>query len=926
MNQRSILRCFLTAVCIILCAGLNSLGGGSLLAMQSVEFPTEDAIIIPQADAVPLENLPPVDIEELTDDDVEVMLRGPVHEAFAEQINADPVPGLVIPSTPPEPVEELAPDVRPEGRDVEWISGYWAWDEDRNDFMWVSGIWREVPQGFRWLPGYWTEVEAGYQWVSGTWVSTQTAEITYLETSPPASLEQGPVGVGPTTEHIWIPGCWTWQTTRYLWRPGYWSAGYSNWIWVPARYHWTPRGHFYCNGYWDYPLERRGVLFAPCYYDRRVRVGRTYRYTPQVVVATNLLQFHFWVRPQYRHYYFGDYYNASYSNRGLQPWHQFQRQHRGIDPLFCHYSRGRGNNVFYNQVNVQFSTFLNNPDRRPSRIFRDQDRFAVQNSNHDFQKNSILGNRLQQVVERSEKSSDGLHFVKLANVDRQRHTAEAIQVHDLAGQRRQVERHLLTGEKGRSGEEPRSGRSVRDETTALNRNGNASERPERLKLPESHRHVASGKADASSERGQQESPKGEVGTPGVSRGQSTSDSTSVVKDKTSRSGAESKESLKSSDRANKSDSSRGGGVGTRDSETPGVGAGLSAASGTDRRDKSTKLEVPGKPVAQATGSGRVHKKDHPGGAGTPGVSNRESASKSTSVDQANRNVPNPDAATGPRSSGASKPGVGSSAATSTDRRDKSTKSETSQKPAIQGERSAGVGNMQIPSGRTQNDGSPSKEPNNAKITKPQVEPVMPNATMMPGERRAIGGSESGKGAGAVGRTEKDAGKNTREMRSPGTNSKGTSVPPANSAAARNDIKESRGSSSPSLSDPRANRTSGGTDRLKTSGGSKASSSPPPVIPGLSGKNRGQRPANGSASGSAGPNSNPPLRSGGHANSNMSSKAAATPKPSHNTGNRGMASESGRRSSAAATQPSAQKSKPPASATRPSAGSKPRSKP
>ena len=309
-------------------------GSGGLRAQEPLPNENVLPLLIPAADTLPPVNplstpLTPVDAAELSEEDAETMLRGPVHEAFAEQVNPDPLPGLIITSQPPEPVEEVPPEVRPEGRTVEWISGYWAWDDDREDFMWVSGIWREVPQGFRWLPGYWTEVETGYQWVAGTWVSTATAEIEYVEEAPPQSLEQGPVGIAPTVEHIWIPGCWNWTQNRYVWRPGYWSGGYSEWVWIPARYHWTPRGFYYCNGYWDYPLERRGVLFAPCYFRRQVYANRQLRFTPQIVVASNLLSFHFWVRPRHQHYYFGDYYSTPYASRGIMPWHHYHRQHHG---------------------------------------------------------------------------------------------------------------------------------------------------------------------------------------------------------------------------------------------------------------------------------------------------------------------------------------------------------------------------------------------------------------------------------------------------------------------------------------------------------------------------------------------------------------------------------------------------------------------
>src|SRR5690606_14240831 len=51
-------------------------------------------------------------------DDVEILTRGPVHEAFAEIVVFEPQPGLVIGSAPPEPIEELPPDQRPEGENI----------------------------------------------------------------------------------------------------------------------------------------------------------------------------------------------------------------------------------------------------------------------------------------------------------------------------------------------------------------------------------------------------------------------------------------------------------------------------------------------------------------------------------------------------------------------------------------------------------------------------------------------------------------------------------------------------------------------------------------------------------------------------------------------------------------------------------------
>src|SRR5437879_3992446 len=78
---------------------------------------------------------------------VEVQTRGPVHEAFAQPHDASAAPGPAVPREPPPSIPELAPDERPQGDNVQWIGGYWAWDAERNDFIWVSGTYRNAPPG-----------------------------------------------------------------------------------------------------------------------------------------------------------------------------------------------------------------------------------------------------------------------------------------------------------------------------------------------------------------------------------------------------------------------------------------------------------------------------------------------------------------------------------------------------------------------------------------------------------------------------------------------------------------------------------------------------------------------------------------------------------------------------------------------------------
>src|SRR5580765_6760246 len=64
---------------------------------------------------------------------MEVQGRGVIHEGFAQPNNAKPEPGPIVPKQPPAPVPEEPAEQKPEG-DVQWVPGYWAWDNDKNDF------------------------------------------------------------------------------------------------------------------------------------------------------------------------------------------------------------------------------------------------------------------------------------------------------------------------------------------------------------------------------------------------------------------------------------------------------------------------------------------------------------------------------------------------------------------------------------------------------------------------------------------------------------------------------------------------------------------------------------------------------------------------------------------------------------------------
>jgi len=175
--------------------------------------------------AQPTELKAPPEVEAGVDSNVEVLTRGTLHEAFATPTTFDPVELPIIKQRPPEAIEELPPDHRPAGDSVIWIPGYWQFDNERDDFIWLSGVWRNVPPGRQWVPGYWSEVDNGYRWIPGVWVEANS-QVSY-QPPPPQSQERGPSAQQPSDNHFYAPG-----TTGSITTP---AINGSQGIGLPAR-------------------------------------------------------------------------------------------------------------------------------------------------------------------------------------------------------------------------------------------------------------------------------------------------------------------------------------------------------------------------------------------------------------------------------------------------------------------------------------------------------------------------------------------------------------------------------------------------------------------------------------------------------------------------------------------------------------------
>lgn len=373
--------------------------------------------------------------QESTDQEgTEVLTRGPVHEAFAGTVSFNPEVGIIVDQAPPALIEEVPPEQRLEGDNVAWIPGYWAWDEDQSDFLWISGIWRNLPPGRQWVPGYWAPIEGRHQWTSGYWEDAETTEVTYLP-EPPKSVEAGPNIEASSNDQSWVPGNWIYRENRYAWRTGYWAPARANWSWTPAYYRWTHRGYVYVDGYWDYPVVSRGVVFAPVRFDVAYRSRPNFYYTPAAVISLAVFSNHLFLRPNYGHYYYGDYYEPRYRDRGFYASFSYSSSRYGYDPIYAHYRWENRNDRNWERGRRDYYEYRrDHQDARPPR------NWATMNARRDGDRNRDdfeVAQRFDRVT--SNREGGRQRFQAVSKQDRERYVSQRQEVRKYGKEREQLE-------------------------------------------------------------------------------------------------------------------------------------------------------------------------------------------------------------------------------------------------------------------------------------------------------------------------------------------------------------------------------------------------------------------------------------------------------------------------------------------------------
>ena len=292
----------------------------------------------------------------------EVLLRGPLHEAFAigEIVKA---PAQSIKASPPPNVFEIMPSGKPRGNDVHWVPGYWMYFEDAGDFAWVSGFYRDVPPGRKWVEGYWLETEGGYARVSGYWGSSQGSEAVLPE--PPGNKTKTPNSNPPSSDTFWMPGEWQYVDNQYKWKEGFWTKFHNEWVWQSTYFIDTTEGYIRVPGYWDYQPKFRGVPFAPVLFSY---IPNNFEFAPSVSIGAPLdLMMHLFARMNTRELFYGDYYSSGASLAGYLPWYQRSSEPFASANLLSYFEwKYRNQGISYaDKLNQYASHFRSNPGERP---------------------------------------------------------------------------------------------------------------------------------------------------------------------------------------------------------------------------------------------------------------------------------------------------------------------------------------------------------------------------------------------------------------------------------------------------------------------------------------------------------------------------------------------------------------------------------
>jgi hypothetical protein len=175
-------------------------------------------------------------------------------------------------------------------------------------------------------------------------------------------------------------------------------------------------GCIFVDGYWDYPLESRGMIFAPVRIDRRVLAQPNWYYTPSYIVRAVTLLETLFVGPRWRHYYFGDYFGPRYQNLGYVFWADHRINRHTPDLLFSYYRHRPEGERWERDLRAQHDA-RHRGQQLPPRTLVEQNR-AIENLRRERNVNNAAVNRVTVVHPLGQPES---HGIKVGQVPKEQH-------------------------------------------------------------------------------------------------------------------------------------------------------------------------------------------------------------------------------------------------------------------------------------------------------------------------------------------------------------------------------------------------------------------------------------------------------------------------------------------------------------------------
>lgn len=304
-------------------------------------------------------------LRSATATDAQVMMRGPIHEAFVRLTPRVPVEPAIIPHQPPGDLKEKIPATVRKAKDLAWVPGYWAWDGLQHKFNWVSGTLRRAPVGRKWLSGSWRKTKNGYQRLAGAWIPVDEKVAFVTAKLPRGAVTDEVPGIGKI-DRLQIPGGWMPVNGKLVWRKARSVRFDPKRVWTPSRMLRTANGWRFVSGFYDHRLTERGQLFAPVQFADGIAIRSGFRLPRATELSVPKVFRHIFIDARTGEFRFGDYYRRV-ADSDLKPWAESRSLDGWHDSLHDHYARA------YSKAGVNFTDrlrgwhrhFVNTPRLRP---------------------------------------------------------------------------------------------------------------------------------------------------------------------------------------------------------------------------------------------------------------------------------------------------------------------------------------------------------------------------------------------------------------------------------------------------------------------------------------------------------------------------------------------------------------------------------